>query len=155
MLDLQQLHTGLIQREQIAQTVLATVISYYPGRGVGDTDEALCDAGAIALSKDTGPSGSYGEVVGKPWVVGRISQEHGILVRNGGPKEDKLELGTLVEIVGQVRFRFTPVLPHYHRLNSGVQHACLIAASQPWYYIIDSQEGGKKVVDIWVPWKGW
>ncbi|KAG1833300.1 hypothetical protein DFJ58DRAFT_822320 [Suillus subalutaceus] len=24
----------------------------------------------------------------------------------------------------------------------------------PWYYIVDSDEGSDKVVDIWVPWKG-
>jgi len=33
----------------------------------------------------------------------------------------------------------------------------LIAAGHPWYYIIDSdsEEGSDKVVDIWIPWKGW
>lgn len=65
MLDLQQLHTGLIDRSRIAQRVLATVISYYPGRGEGGLDEALCDAGAIAMSKDTGPSGGFGDVIEK------------------------------------------------------------------------------------------
>jgi hypothetical protein len=30
-------------------------------------DEALCDAGAIAMSKDTGPREGYGDVIGKPW----------------------------------------------------------------------------------------
>jgi hypothetical protein len=32
----------------------------------------------------------------------------------------------------------------------------LIAAAYPWYYIVDSTEdGGRVVKDIWVPWKGW
>lgn len=50
---------------------------------------------------------------------------------------EKLELGSVIEIVGQ--------------------HACLIAAAYPWYYVVDSSiEGGSQnVVDIWVPWKGW
>jgi D-serine deaminase-like pyridoxal phosphate-dependent protein len=63
-----------------SQKVLATVISYFPGCGGGadGTDEALCDAGAIAMSKDRGLRASYGGVVGKPWRFGRISQEHGI-----------------------------------------------------------------------------
>lgn len=149
MLDLQQLHTNLVDRSRVAQRVLATVISYYPGRGAGGSDEAMCDAGAIAMSKDTGPSGVFGEVIGRPWSLGRISQEHGILTRstpakstendelsadNGG---DKLELGSMVEIVGQ--------------------HACLTAAAYPWYYVVDSSvDGGSDCVqDIWVPWKGW
>ncbi|KAF8078656.1 putative serine dehydratase domain-containing protein [Lyophyllum atratum] len=138
MLDLQQQHTGMIDGGRIAQRVLATVVSYYPGRGENGEDEALIDAGAIAFSKDTGPSGGYGEVVGKGWRVGRIAQEHGILtkIRGGNASEENLELGSLVEIVGQ--------------------HACLIAAAYPWYYIVDKNvEQGKKVVDVWVPWKGW
>lgn len=115
----------------------ATVISYYPGRGQDGADEALCDAGAIAMSKDTGPSGSFGEVVGSEWKLGRVSQEHGILVCNAPAAADTLKLGDIVHIVGQ--------------------HACLILAAYPWYYIVDSdaEDGGKLVQDIWVPWKGW
>jgi len=138
MLDLQQLNTGLISPEDIAHKVLATVVSYYPGRGADGTDEALCDAGAIAVSKDTGPREGYGDVIGKPWRLGRVSQEHGILTcsRDQRSEEEMLEVGSVVEIIGQ--------------------HACLIAAAHPWYYITDSSTGDDTVVvDIWVPWKGW
>ncbi|KAK7694708.1 hypothetical protein QCA50_001896 [Cerrena zonata] len=140
LLDLQQLHTSMIDRSRIAQKVLATVVSYYPGRGADGTDEALCDAGAIAMSKDTGPSGSFGEVVGKTWKLGRVSQEHGILTRDGAttPADaDKLDIGEVVQIVGQ--------------------HACLTLAAYPWYYVVDSSDGSNPsvVADVWVPWKGW
>lgn len=146
MLDLQQLHTGLIDRNQIAHRVLASVVSYYPGRGEGGADEAMCDSGAIAMSKDTGPSGGFGDVIGKPWRLQKISQEHGILAQLAPPKsggsetydKEQLELGSMVEIVGQ--------------------HACLIAAAHPWFYIVDSSVangGSDHVQDIWVPWKGW
>lgn len=141
LLDLQQLHTSLVDRSRVAQKVLATVISYYPGRGVDGTDEAMCDAGAIAMSKDTGPSGTFGEVLGKAWKLGRISQEHGTLTRSreaGTPTgRDALSVGEVVEIVGQ--------------------HACLTLAGHPWYYIVDSSVagGGNVVEDVWVPWKGW
>lgn len=113
MLDLQQRHTNLIDSTDIAQRVRVTVVSYYPGRGSGGEDEALVDAGAIAFSKDSGPSGGYGEVIGRPWKLGRISQEHGILTRPANysrdkDADDKLEVGDQVEIIGQ--------------------HACLIAA---------------------------
>ena len=150
MLDLQQEHTGMVNELQIAQRVRATVVSYYPKRGAKGEDEALIDAGVIAFSKDGGPSDGYGRVVGKPWRLVRMSQEHGILARiqESGPG---LELGQTVDIVGQ--------------------HACLIAAvslkfkarqetknlqAYPWYYVVDkNMDGGKLVVDVWVPWKGW
>lgn len=124
----------------MAQYVTATVISYYPGRGKEGSDEALCDAGAIAMSKDTGPSGSFGEVVGKAWILGRVSQEHGILTQDPGKdraSNDGLKIGDIVHIVGQ--------------------HACLTLAAYPWYYIVDSegQDGGRLVQDVWIPWKGW
>jgi len=142
MLDLQQLYTTLVDRTRVSHKVLATVISYYPGRGSDGLDEAMCDAGAIALSKDTGRIPGFGEVIGKSWKVGRISQEHGTLVQTPpdperGHTDPTLKVGDIIGIVGQ--------------------HACLIAAGHPWYYIIDSdsEEGSDKVVDIWIPWKGW
>ncbi|KAF9475980.1 hypothetical protein BDN70DRAFT_883004 [Pholiota conissans] len=135
MLDLQQQHTGLIDHARIAQRVRATVISYYPSRGADGSDEAMVDAGAIAFSKDTGPSGIFGEVLGLPWTLSRISQEHGTLVSKEKNVEP-LKLGTVVDIVGQ--------------------HACLISAAYPWYYVVDHEVyEGNSVVDVWVPWKGW
>ncbi|KAG9083770.1 hypothetical protein FS749_005749 [Ceratobasidium sp. UAMH 11750] len=153
MLDSQQLATNLIGVGNVAQRVLASVVSYYIGRGEGD--EAMCDAGAIAMSKDTGPYPGFGKVVGviregeeaswapreTGWLLGRVGQEHGILTRSNKcapeQEEDILRLGDVVSIVGQ--------------------HACLTAAAHPWYYIVDSQDEskGSVVVDVWVPWKGW
>lgn len=124
--------------------MLATVISYYPGRGENGSDEAMCDAGAIAMSKDTGPRPGYGDVIGKPWRMSRCSQEHGIMSQMSpasfqlGPihGDGSLKLGDMVQIVGQ--------------------HACLILAGYPWYYVVDSGvSDGNVVVDVWVPWKGW
>lgn len=145
MLDLQQLHTSLVDRPRISQRVLATVISYYPCRGKDGLDEAMCDAGAIAMSKDTGLIPGFGEVVGKSWRLGRISQEHGTLEQMpvdpspGQNADQTLRIGEIIQIVGQ--------------------HACLIAAGHPWYYVVDSSSninrGADRVVDIWVPWKGW
>jgi D-serine ammonia-lyase len=143
LLDLQQLSTSLIEPQQISQRVLATVVSYYPGRGENGEDEAMCDAGAIAMSKDRGPIGRFGEVVGKRWRLSRISQEHGILTRtartlvgNDTEQGGLLEIGEQISIVGQ--------------------HACLIAAAYPWIYVCDSDAGKTDtVVDVWVPWKGW
>ncbi|KAI6031855.1 hypothetical protein BKA83DRAFT_27574 [Pisolithus microcarpus] len=97
MLDLQQLHTTLIDWPRISQRVLATVISYYPGRRKDGLDEALCDAGAIAMSKDTGQIPGFGEVVGKSWRLGRISQEHGVLEQLSADTQPE---GEVVAVMG-------------------------------------------------------
>ncbi|KAG6868602.1 hypothetical protein C0993_000628 [Termitomyces sp. T159_Od127] len=129
MLDLQQQHTRLVDEENISQRVRATVISYYPGRGKGGEDEALIDAGAIAFSKDTGPSGGYGNVIGKSWRVGRISQEHGILTRiPGSPVEERLEIGSQVEVIGQ--------------------HACLVAAVR--ISVLRNKQFGAQLTDLFL-----
>lgn len=114
MLDLQQRHTNLIDEGRISQRVIATVLSHYPGRGDG-RDEAMIDAGATAFSKDSGPSGGYGDVIGKPWRLDRISQEHGVLQFIGRENDkSQLAVGSTVEIVGQ--------------------HACLIAAVRHYLF---------------------
>ena len=170
MLDLQQLATSLIEPDAIAQRVIASVITYYPGRGEDGSDEAMCDAGGIAMSKDQGPIPGFGDVIGiipaagpttgattppkrgvhqLGWHLGRMSQEHGILTRKKSTttghrapisEDEKLHLGDIVEIVGQ--------------------HACMIAAAYPWYYVIDSSQEQalgeeQRIVDIWVPYKWW
>ncbi|BEJ11002.1 hypothetical protein CspHIS471_0104240 [Cutaneotrichosporon sp. HIS471] len=129
--DLQQDATSLVREGGLALTVLATVVSKYPHR---DGGEVLTDCGALAVSKDVGPVPGFGRVVSKGhegWSLGRVSQEHGVLTRKEGAKE--------IEIGEQVR-----IVPN---------HACLACACHPWFYIIDG--GGDKVVDVWVPWKGW
>ncbi|OCB90100.1 hypothetical protein A7U60_g2658 [Sanghuangporus baumii] len=143
LLDLQQLNTSLITPDRIAQRVLATVVSYYPGRGTNGEDEALVDAGAIAMSKDRGPIEGFGEVIGKKWRLSRVSQEHGILTKTSPAffqtneaDSETVRIGEQVQIVGQ--------------------HACLIFAGHPWVYVVDSGSGpADTVVDVWVNWKGW
>jgi len=141
MLDIQQLATSLINYADLAISILSRVVSKYPLRG-----EAMCDAGALAVSKDTGPLPGHGHVVWPErllgWDLGRISQEHGTLVRrqksgtnNGSDSQagEEMEIGDVVRIVPQ--------------------HACLACASYPWFYVVE--DGGEEVVDVWVPCKGW
>lgn len=112
-------------------SVGATVISVYPERR-----EALCDAGAIAMSKDVGPISGFGPVISpselQGWSLGRTSQEHGILCAPDNGNQKLPSIGSFVKI--------TP------------QHACLTAAQHPWFLVID---GSDEVVDVWVPCKGW
>lgn len=108
----------------------------------------MCDAGALAVSKDTGPLAGYGHVVWPKsldrWDLGRISQEHGTLVRRSGTEAagrgtdgevggEEMKIGDVIRIVPQ--------------------HACLACASYPWFYVVE--DGGEEVVDVWVPCKGW
>jgi D-serine deaminase-like pyridoxal phosphate-dependent protein len=82
--DLQQQATGLASEETLSLGVVARVCSTYPDR---PTPQALIDAGAIAFSKDTGPSGDFGQVYGRSplhgWRVSKISQ-----VRTSGSKQE-------------------------------------------------------------------
>lgn len=95
----------------------------------------MSDCGALAVSKDTGPVPGYGRVMWPEhlagWDLGRVSQEHGTLVKRDGDAD--VAVGDLVRI-----------LP---------QHACLVCAAHPWLYVVE--DGGDTVVDVWVTWKGW
>ncbi|GKT56672.1 alanine racemase [Colletotrichum tofieldiae] len=132
--DLQQVATGLVGPEDQAVRVLAEVCSVYPER-----NEALINAGTIALSKETGPFPGFGSVVGKPgWAVVRTSQEHGIVgeVQNSEPERRDVEANFEVG----------------DKIFLNIQHACITAASFYVYYIVDEND---VVRDTWVPWKGW
>jgi D-serine deaminase-like pyridoxal phosphate-dependent protein len=89
----------MVSLDNVATSVLSHVISSYPHR-----QEAMCDAGGIAMARDSGPTPGFGRVVWPErlsgWDLGRMSQEHGTLVR----REDsapEVELGELIRIVGQ------------------------------------------------------
>lgn len=119
--------------------MLAEVCSVYPER-----NEALINAGTIALSKETGPFPGFGSVVGIPgWAVVRMSQEHGIVgeVQIPGSKNaepEKRDVETNFDVGDKVF------------LN--IQHSCITAAAFYVYYVVDEND---IVQDTWVPWKGW
>ncbi|RJE21366.1 hypothetical protein PHISCL_06298 [Aspergillus sclerotialis] len=131
--DLQQVATGLVGETQQAVRVVAEVCSVYPSR-----NEALINAGTIALSKETSDTPGYGRVTDRPgWSVMRMAQEHGILGLNGTQKEGGAVADTFQ--VGEKVFLFC-------------QHACITAAAHFEYYVVDEED---IVREVWVPWKGW
>src|SRR2546430_4052908 len=70
---------GSCEPGDVGVTVLTTVVSHQPGAG-----HFIVDAGALALSKDTGPAHvgpqAMGAVRGAPdLVVATLSQEHGLI----------------------------------------------------------------------------
>lgn len=158
LLDMQQIATHArpttgtapLSKESVGMKVLLEVSSVYDER---EKPEALVSAGSLALGRE--PCKSYpgwgiltnelGNTVNKVydergdktgWIVGRISQEHGILTWEGPRAHMKpLEIGAKVL-----------VWPN---------HACVAGAGFGWYLIVDSENGGDTVVDIWVRWRGW
>jgi D-serine ammonia-lyase len=164
LLDMQQLATSARPRElasgpglevlgfsKIGLRILAEVASVYTDRG--DKPEALIAAGSLALGRE--PCKSYpGWGVVSPWpnqskphydpagsrtgwIVGRISQEHGILTWEGA-KDEMREL-----TIGE-------------KLLLWPNHACIASAHFGWYLVVDSDTPEPDVIrDVWVRWRGW
>ncbi|KAI8082995.1 putative serine dehydratase domain-containing protein [Halteromyces radiatus] len=128
-MDRQQVATSLATNDDVAITVLSRVASRYPERG-----SILLDAGALAFSKDPSPQGGFGEIVGREhWKLNKIAQEHGVVTE-----------------VPAADFKDAPVGTLFHvRPN----HCCLTAACFEFYLVVEN--GGDKIVDVWVPVRGW
>jgi D-serine deaminase-like pyridoxal phosphate-dependent protein len=125
--DAMQVAIGSCAIEDVAVSVLTTVIGSYP-----DRNSLLIDAGALALSKDPGADGFYGIICDEnlqrlPLNLTTISQEHG-----------KLE-GNVANIPVGTRLRIIP------------NHSCLTAAMYDHYHVIDRGA----VVGEWTPARGW
>lgn len=138
LLDLQQVSTGMVKLKDIAGFVLGTVVSKYEKR-----KEFLMNTGVLSLTREVSDGfPGFGVVfpmsfdknhyidVSKTFIVERLSQEHGIVKSNDG---------TLLEIATKAA-----VIP---------QHACITMNSFPYFFVFDPHT--RKVVDVWVPLKGW
>ena len=114
----------------------AEVCSVYPER-----NEALLNAGVIALSREASAYPGFGNVVGKPdWAVLRVSQEHGIIgVVEAGASKDNAKPVSDEFRVGQ-------------KVMLYCQHSCITAAAFYAYFVVDSDD---VVRETWIPWKGW
>jgi D-serine deaminase-like pyridoxal phosphate-dependent protein len=142
LFDLAQVALGSCTVDDIAVSVLATVIGHNPRAG-----RKLIDAGALALSKDVsgnrgGQKVGYGLVCpatgGRPedgLTVAEVHQEHGLVAWEA--TADELErrhpIGTRVR-----------VLPN---------HACLMAAPYDRYYVVRGID--PRVVGVWPKVTGW
>ncbi|KAL3462702.1 putative serine dehydratase domain-containing protein [Aspergillus heterothallicus] len=140
--DLQQLCTGLIPSSAQSVRVLTEVCSVYPER-----NEALVNAGTIALSKESSDIPGYGRVIDRPqWSVVRTSQEHGILGLSPSPALSVLGVTEVKDEKVDEAFRVGDRVLLYP------QHACITASAFPVYFVVDESD---VVMEAWVPWKGW
>ncbi|OLC73108.1 MAG: hypothetical protein AUH78_14675 [Gemmatimonadetes bacterium 13_1_40CM_4_69_8] len=118
---------GCCEWADVGVTVLATVVSHQPG-----ASQFIVDAGALALSKDAGPSHgnlpqAMGAVKGHPdLTLASVSQEHGI-IRAASPAmmDGRFAVGERIE-----------VLPN---------HSCLTVAQFDEFHVV--RDG--QVVDRW------
>ncbi|KAJ6043417.1 hypothetical protein N7499_005844 [Penicillium canescens] len=144
--DLQQVATSLVEPAQQAVRILADVCSIYPER-----NEALINAGTVALSKETSEFPGYAVVTDRPqWSVVRMAQEHGIL-----GWADSNQTSRFIEKVGSKSSEGEKVESAFtvgDKLLLYIQHACITAAMHFAYYVVDEDD---IVRETWVPWKGW
>jgi D-serine deaminase-like pyridoxal phosphate-dependent protein len=129
--DAFQATLGSCSRDEVAVSVLATVVGSYPERG-----EAIIDAGALAMSKDVSPehldpNSGFGLVCDAdlrplPARLVSLSQEHGKI-----KMDSPLPVGTRVRVIPN--------------------HSCLTAAMYDRYHVFDSG----RIVDEWRPVRGW
>jgi D-serine deaminase-like pyridoxal phosphate-dependent protein len=134
-MDLVMADLGVCAEEEIALSVLATVIGHRRDLGY-----LLVDAGGLAMSKDSGPAGerpSYGSVwdaaTGRPLGLSLAStnQEHGLVPASEADFE-RLPIGSQVRIAPN--------------------HACMTAAAHERYHVVD---GGTEVLAVWERCNGW
>ena len=138
--DLVMAGISVCRIEDIALSVLATVIGHQPDKGW-----AIIDAGWMAMSRDRGTAAQvldqgYGLVCdadGRPLdgvIVSDANQEHGILSHRSGEaaRMPKLQVGTMVRI-----------LPN---------HACATGAQHKAYHVV---RGSRRIEARWERIGGW
>lgn len=138
--DLVMLNVGVCQTDDLALSVLTTVIGHQEEKGW-----AIVDAGWMAMSRDRGTQKQatdfgYGQVCdlsGMPlsgYIMTGANQEHGIISRQGVPDSaiaSRFPVGTLLRI-----------LPN---------HACATAAQFPEYHAVLSEHS----IQTWPRFYGW
>ncbi len=138
--DLFQAQIGSCRMEDIALSVLATVIGHQPR-----LQRLMIDAGALALSKDRSTAQTdrdlgyglamdeAGRILEPEMVVSGVHQEHGELTAKGALPFSRFPVGT--------RLRILP------------NHACMTAAMFSRYHVTEA--GSREVVAVWPRTNGW
>ena len=143
-MDLVMCNVGVCSTDDVALSVLATVIGHQLDKGW-----VLVDAGWMAMSRDRGTQAQqhdygYGQVcdaagqVQPGWIMSGANQEHGILCN-----EAAAAAGTLGDL--------TQAFPVGTLLRILPNHACATAAQFGHYHALDA-EGGETV---WPRWNHW
>ncbi|OZI35407.1 alanine racemase [Bordetella genomosp. 1] len=138
--DLVMHNVGVCRKEDIALSVLATVIGHQPDKGW-----VVVDAGWMAMSRDRGTSKQgqdygYGlpcDLEGRPldgWLMTQANQEHGILA----PTDGSVPADVARDFPVGMRIRILP------------NHACATGAQFPVYGVVGEGSGTQ-----WPRFYGW
>jgi D-serine deaminase-like pyridoxal phosphate-dependent protein len=138
--DLVMLNVGVCAVDDLALSVLTTVIGHQPDKG-----RAIVDAGWMAMSRDRGTASQrhdfgYGQVCdedGAPlegYALVGANQEHGIVGRT-----DAIDTDIAARFPVGTRLRILP------------NHACATAAQHPAYQVVEP--GGE--IETWPRFYGW
>ena len=142
---------SLLSYSDLGFRVLVEVAGVYMNRT--EKPEVLIAAGSIALGREPcksypgwgvmtpwpAKSGNHYDPEGSKtgWIVGRISQEHGVLAWQG-PQDKFRDLH-----IGD-------------KLLLWPNHACIAGVNYGWYLVVDSDSADPDLVqDVWVRWRGW
>lgn len=135
LFDLVQAEIGVCSLDDIALSVLATVIGHRQ-----DKNWIITDAGWMALSSDRGQGEHYGlvcDLEGRPYldlVVLCTNQEHGIVGSRAGSSAP------------------LPPLPIGARIRILPNHACATGAQHDQYHVLAP---GNHVAGTWPRFRGW
>jgi D-serine deaminase-like pyridoxal phosphate-dependent protein len=136
--DLAQLGRKCCRLDDLAFSVLATVISQQPEHG-----RLLVDAGALALSQDTSAN-AFLPGVGYGWVCDAVTAEH-----LGDLRVARVDQEHGYVEGADISFRQFPIGSQVRILPN---HACMTAAAYSSYLIV---HGNDEVIDTWDRVTGW
>lgn len=139
LFDLSQAHLGVCTMEDIALSVLATVIGHRREAG-----HLLIDAGALALSKDVSAH-EFGQHIG----YGLVCDETGQALPGLYVADVHQEHGFVRSACGELPFDRLPVGSRVRILPN---HACMTAAPYREYKVL---EAGKNELACWGKTSGW
>ncbi len=132
--DLFQAQLGTHGLDDIAMTVLASVIGRKPARGA-----VLLDAGGLAMSKD------------RSTAAAPVDYGFGLMLDlDGAASFGQAILTRTHQEHGEVSP--APNLPIGARVRVAPNHTCMTAAAHPCYHLVD---GGREVIAVWDRVNGW
>ena len=137
--DLFQAGVGVCGTDEIALSVLATVIGHQPEKGW-----TITDAGWMAMSRDRGTASAGG----RPGLRGRLRARRGAARR---PDRGRRQPGARHRRAAAGRGAAAPELPIGARLRVLPNHACATAAQYDRYHVV---RDGAAVAE-WARFGGW
>jgi D-serine deaminase-like pyridoxal phosphate-dependent protein len=143
--DLVMANIGVCTPENVALSVLTTVIGHQPEKGW-----VIVDAGWMAMSRDRGTQRQtidygYGIVCNaegraiEGLLVTAANQEHGIISRRDGPRDSEADASVVERFPIGTKLRILP------------NHACATGAQYPDYHLVTA--GG--ATRVWPRFHGW